>query len=54
MTESELMVESFASTTGQIMTDSIPLVLYFIGIFFVILFVIIFVKALKPIKKIFK
>lgn len=54
MTDGELMVDAFASTTGQIMTDSIPLVLYFIGIFFVMLFVILFAKALKPIKKIFK
>lgn len=54
MSDAELMVEGFASTTGQIMTDSIPLILYFIGIIFVVLFVSFIFKAFKPIKKIFK
>lgn len=55
MTTSTAIVSALATTTGQIMTDSIPLLTYFLGIIFVLLFLsLIFGGIIKPIKKIFK
>lgn len=54
MEQSTEIVHAFASTTGEIMTDTIPLIVYFIGIFFVVMFLSLLYKGLvKPIKKIF-
>jgi len=54
MTESQSLVDAFASTTGAIMTDSMPILIYLLGLTMVCVFVILISRAYNQVKKIFK
>lgn len=54
MSTSTYIVDFLATTTGQIMTDSYPLLIYIFGIIMTMGGITLFWKALKQIKKIFK
>lgn len=55
MTTSTEIVNAIASSTGQILNDTFPIVTYFIGIFLMMFFLTIVWKfVIRPIGKIFK
>lgn len=53
-TSSIQIVQQMASTTGQIVHDSIPLFTYFLGIIVTFFVLGLILKAIKQIKKVLK